>query len=540
MKLRLLGCWVLWAVANFGGANLHAEPSDTVAAGGLFFGQAPDPKKCRRYFVAAEPVRWDYLPSGKDEICGSTPPPALLGDGREASKLRYVQYTDETFSARVMENPSLGILGPVLRGVVGEFLVVTFLNRTGQPLSMHPHGVKYDKDSEGSLYQPGAGKGASVGPGAAFTYVWQLDETSGPLPDEPSSKGWLYHSHVTGDDEINAGLVGAIVVTDPRRARPDGTPSDVDREFAALFLLFDESGLSAEAREAYEYVDNGSGIPAKSWAETQELLEIGSRAAINGRVFGNLSGLEMNEGERVRWYLFGLGSERDFHTAHWHGQRVIEDGRRRTDVIELMPASMKVADLVATSPGTWMFHCHVADHMREGMFAPFVVHPRDAADGADRSTGGAFLGVPAAARSLSFQRAVALLDPPAGGGANGEVHLRGTVSVFDAFSVFTQPVQLRVGSKTIQFQPDQKGRAHTADGSFEIKNAGRSGVIYGGLMEFEAVLRDPAWLAELQKLGAVPRAPGPMASSAALNVELSVGEARHTGIARLVSRPRGP
>ena len=27
----------------------------------------------------------------------------------------------------------------------------------------------------------------------------------------------------------------------------------------------------------------------------------------------------MNQGERVRWYLFGLGSEKDFHTAHWHG-----------------------------------------------------------------------------------------------------------------------------------------------------------------------------------------------------------------------------
>ena len=41
--------------------------------------------------------------------------------------------------------------------------------------------------------------------------------------------------------------------------------------------------------------------------------------SLNGRVFGNLTGLQMNEGERTRWYLFGLGSEKDFHTAHWHG-----------------------------------------------------------------------------------------------------------------------------------------------------------------------------------------------------------------------------
>ncbi len=90
---------------------------------------------------------------------------------------------------------------------------------------------------------------------------------------------------------------------------------------------------------------------------------------INGRTFGNLRGLEMNQGEKVRWYLFGLGSEKDFHTAHWHGQRVIEDGRRGTDVIELLPASMKIADMHADNPGSWLLHCHVADHMSSGMFA---------------------------------------------------------------------------------------------------------------------------------------------------------------------------
>src|SRR6185295_18416878 len=107
----------------------------------------------------------------------------------------------------------LGILGPVLRGLVGEYLLVTFLNRTDRPLSMHPHGVKYDKASEGASYLPNPGSGAAVPPGAKFTYVWKLDQSSGPLPDEPSSKGWLYHSHVKAEEEANLGLIGFIVVT---------------------------------------------------------------------------------------------------------------------------------------------------------------------------------------------------------------------------------------------------------------------------------------------------------------------------------------
>jgi hypothetical protein len=357
------------------GATNAIQPTVTAAMGdlgGKFFGRTPDPARTRHYLIAAEPEVWDYAPQGRDVICGKPLPPPVVAR-RQGDKLRYVQYNDEAFAAKVMQNQRLGLLGPVLRGTVGEYLAITFLNRSSRPLSMHPHGAKYDKDSEGSYYQPKPGLGAAVGPGAKFTYVWQLDEASGPLPSEPSSKAWLYHSHVEGDEEANLGLVGFIVVTDPKRARPDGTPNDIDRELAALFMIHDESGVGAAAREAAEYGDIGLGMPALTWTRVQELTEQGARYAINGYIFGNAPGLEMNEGERVRWYLFGLGSEQDFHTAHWHGLRVVEEGRRRTDAVELLPASMKVADMVADNPGTWLFHCHVTFHNAAGMTARYRV-----------------------------------------------------------------------------------------------------------------------------------------------------------------------
>jgi len=219
---------------------------------------------------------------------------------------------------------------------------------------------------------PFQGRGAAVAPNAKFTYVWFCDEQSGPMPSEPSSKAWIYHSHVANETEVNLGLDGFIVVTDPKRARPDGTPNDVDREMGALFLVFDETGLPPELREGA--------------ADRQ-------RFAINGYVFGNLPGLDMNEGERVRWYLFGLGTEIDLHTAHWHGLRVVEDGRRRTDVVELLPASMKVADMLAENPGDWLFHCHVEEHMMFGMFARVTVRPKGGPE-ASREPGRAFFGLP--------------------------------------------------------------------------------------------------------------------------------------------------
>jgi hypothetical protein len=208
---------------------------------------------------------------------------------------------------------------------------------------MHPHGLRYDKINEGSLYLPVA-KGGFVAPGARYTYHWFANAASGPGPGQPSSIVWWYHAHVDAAIEINAGLLGPIIVSAKGKANPDGSPKDVDREFVASFMIFDEMG----------------GKPA------------GQFYAINGFIFGNLPGLTMKQGEKVRWYLLGMGNEIDLHTPHWHGETVTEEGRN-TDVIELLPGSMKTVDMLADNPGTWMFHCHVEDHMEAGMMAVYTI-----------------------------------------------------------------------------------------------------------------------------------------------------------------------
>ncbi|MDB6155929.1 MAG: Multicopper oxidase type 2 [Chthoniobacteraceae bacterium] len=492
----------------------HIKPTVTKEmgdVGGKSFGLVPDPARIRRYYIAAEIDAWDFAPEKLEAVCGM-PVPAQVVAQHTAMKIRYFQYTDETFTAKLVQTPRLGVLGPVLRGVVGEYLMITFLNRTDFPLSMHPHGVKYDKDSEGAFYSPGAGLGSAVGAGAKFTYVWHLDDASGPLPGEPSSKCWLYHSHVSGDEEANLGLVGFIIVTDPARARPDGTPNDVDRERASLFMIFSESGYDEEAAEMAEAAGSASNAQTaiKSWAESQEERELGFRYAINGYIFGNLPGLEVNEGERVRWYLFGLGDEQDMHTAHWHGLRVIEENRRRTDVIELLPASMKVADMLADNPGTWLYHCHVAEHMQEGMFSRMVVHPRGSA-GVSRAPAAAFFGLPEGAQSLRITSATLVRDP--GAKRPPELRILGNVTVFDAFSVFTTAIRIGIGEKWVTLKPARNGQASAEGVSYRVINSGRYGVVYGGLMEWEATFTGESWATA--------------ASKASASIKMELGKARH-------------
>ena len=340
----------------------------------------------RTYYIAAKEVDWDYAPTGENRIKGQPfdddarvfVEPSATRIGRVYRKAIYREYTDDSFTTekqRTADDQHLGILGPTLRGAVGDTLRVVFRNNTKKPASVHPHGVFYDKASEGALYNDGSSaddkRDDMVAPGATYTYEWQIPERAGPGPDDPSSVVWLYHSHVVSPEATNAGLIGTIVVTRADKADANGRPTDVDREFVTLFTVFDENA-SAYASE------NLARLKGPVDAEDEGLVESNLMHAINGYVYGNQPGLLMQKGERVRWYLVAMGTEVDLHTPHWHGQTVLENGRR-TDVVELMPASMKVADMVADSPGIWLYHCHVNDHITAGMLSLYAVGPLDRA-----------------------------------------------------------------------------------------------------------------------------------------------------------------
>jgi manganese oxidase len=64
----------------------------------------------------------------------------------------------------------------------------------------------------------------------------------------------------------------------------------------------------------------------------------------------------------------------NFRSPHWHGNVVTVNGSR-TDVVFLSPAQMVTADMVPDNVGTWMYHCHVSEHLMAGMTALYQVLP---------------------------------------------------------------------------------------------------------------------------------------------------------------------
>lgn len=302
----------------------------------------------REYFIAAEDVTWDYAPAGKDVTHDAPLPPEMEGH-TQWHKTRFVEYTNDEFQRPKPQAVWLGILGPIIRAEVGDTVIVHFRNKGKRPYSMHPHGLRYTKNDEGADYRP-LGAGGRVQPGDSYTYTWIAEPRSGPGVRESSSTVWWYHSHVDEPEDINAGLLGPIVVTAQGKAKADGSPIDIQRELVTMFMTFSE--------RAGEKSDNKDSVLMNT---------------INGYTFGSLAGLEMHQGETVRWYVLGMGDERDLHTAHWHGETVEWNGRH-TDVVELLPASMVTANMAANNAGTWLYHCHVAEHMKDGMHTSFTIH----------------------------------------------------------------------------------------------------------------------------------------------------------------------
>jgi FtsP/CotA-like multicopper oxidase with cupredoxin domain len=348
--------------------------------------------KVRTYYLCAEEVDWDYTPDGRDvmmekEFDGygkAFTEHTARRIGRTYRKAVFHEYTDATFSTikpRLPELAHMGLLGPVIRAEVGDTIKVVLRNNASFPFSLHPHGVSYDRDSEGAMYADGMEHPEANGlvpPGKTHTYTWVVRNEAGPGPQDGSSIAWLYHSHNYEPKDVNAGLIGAIVITRKGMARPDGSPKDIAHEFFSLFMIIDENQSRYFEHNVKAHIDNvvklerGEYIPVDPEGNGDISLGTGfgisnMKSTINGYLFSNGPLMTMRKGEHVRWYVMTMGIGFNFHTPHWHGNVVSVRGQYMDVLPTIGPAQIVTADMVPDKAGTWMFHCHVDDHMKGGM-----------------------------------------------------------------------------------------------------------------------------------------------------------------------------
>jgi FtsP/CotA-like multicopper oxidase with cupredoxin domain len=274
-------------------------------------------------WLQAERASWTIVPTKRDEMMDEK----VKGSTRFTALVYRLYNNDWAFPVGPPSMP-----GPLLEAEVGDTLVVNFRNRTGAPVTVHPHGVFYTADMDGAYKGKFTQPGGFVKPGKTFQYVWDC---------RPGTEGvWPYHDHGPLDPlPLYKGLFGLIHV------RPRDTPrADVDHYIVLHSLIPSATGLV----KPYQ--------------------------CINGRAYaGNTPELRARVGQRVAQHVVGMSN--DFHTYHLHGHRWTEADGTVVDNVTVGPADSYSLEFTEDNPGRWFYHCHVFSHLHEGMNGWYVVDP---------------------------------------------------------------------------------------------------------------------------------------------------------------------
>ena len=268
------------------------------------------------YWIGAVPTTWNVVPTGTDPMLGTTFDPSKT----TMSTAIYRRFSPDFKSQ--LSPAGYGLVGPVIQAQVGDTIVVHFKNfDPNNPHSMHFDGVHYDNDSDGA-YIPGiSGPGADVKPGQTFTYRMEAGADSAgvwPYQDDSSSMA----------TSITGGLYGVVSIRAKGQRKPD-------REFVVFF----EKQLNFNTIDGLAFINNTPTFRAKV-------------------------------GDVVQWDVLALGD--DIHSFHVHGHRwMTADGPR--DVQTVSPGQSFAIRWKEDKVGTWLYHCHVQEHMTNGMIGLYVV-----------------------------------------------------------------------------------------------------------------------------------------------------------------------
>ncbi len=251
--------------------------------------------------------------------------PVILPDGTREYHLTASAFKRELYPGMAVEAWGYNhqVPGPLIRLKVGEKVKFVVRNELPQPTSLHWHGLAVPQNQDGV---PGVSQ-KPIQPGSQFTYAFTVT---------PQMAGThLYHTHVRDDLQMNMGLHGVLIV-DPAE------PSPAD----AVEGIYEMSSF-------------------KIGKTDQE-----NAFALNGLAYPNAPALDVPLGGKVLLRLVNASAEQS-HVMHLHGYTFTVnalDGNPlahpyQANTVLLGPSQTADIAFTASNPGSWMFHCHILDHM---------------------------------------------------------------------------------------------------------------------------------------------------------------------------------
>ncbi|KAM6319816.1 coagulation factor V [Podargus strigoides] len=303
--------------------------------------------KVREHYIAAQITSWTYKPESEEKSRLEHSDPVF-------KKISFREY-EVDFKREKPANVFAGLLGPTLRAEVGDTLVVHLKNMADKPVSIHPQGIVYNKNTEGSLYDdrtsPPEKRDDAVLPGQVYTYVWDITEEVSPREADLPCLTYAYYSHENMAMDFNSGLIGALLICKKGSLNEDGSQKLFDREYVLMFGVFDEN---------------------KSWQRSSAL-----KYTINGYTDGTLPDLEACAYDNISWHLIGMSSKPEIFSIHINGQSM-EQRHRRVSTVNLVGGAATTVNMTVSEEGRWLISSLVQKHLQAGMHGYLTV--RDCGD----------------------------------------------------------------------------------------------------------------------------------------------------------------
>ncbi|XP_009979414.1 PREDICTED: coagulation factor V [Tauraco erythrolophus] len=303
--------------------------------------------KVREHYIAAQITSWTYKLESEEKSRLEHSHPVF-------KKISYREY-EVDFKKEKPANIFAGLLGPTLRAEVGDTLVVHLKNMADKPVSIHPQGIVYNKNTEGSLYDdrtsPAEKRDDAVLPGQVYTYVWDITEEVGPREADLPCLTYAYYSHENMAMDFNSGLIGALLICKKGSLNEDGSQKLFNKEFVLMFGVFDEN---------------------KSWQRSASL-----KYTINGYTDGTLPDLEACVYDNISWHLIGMSSKPEIFSIHINGQSM-EQRHHRVSTVNLVGGASTTVNMTVSEEGRWLISSLVQKHLQAGMHGYLTV--RDCGD----------------------------------------------------------------------------------------------------------------------------------------------------------------
>jgi FtsP/CotA-like multicopper oxidase with cupredoxin domain len=262
--------------------------------------------------------------------------PELLPDGTKRFELTASVIDWEVRPGEVVQAWAYNgmVPGPRINLDVGDTVEVEITNQLPIGTDIHWHGVDVPNDQDGvsPITQ------ALVTTGQSYTYRFTVTEPA----------IGMYHAHAHAHESVPNGLFGTIYVGDvplPRGQRVSGIDIPADLTLAQDFPM----------------VLNDAGVIGLS---------------LDGKSFPATAPIVASLGDWIRVTYFNEGLQ--VHPMHLHGFEqivVAKDGEPldhpyAADTILVAPGERYTVIFNTTNPGTWVWHCHILNHVEssDGMF----------------------------------------------------------------------------------------------------------------------------------------------------------------------------